>query len=125
VRGLKNPVSAITGNRFSVVAVRSIKTAKSTAFEQNAPVRRCLLGCGLCQTRTLSRILRQVYASLSATNQHILSTQIKDKNGQPASCDFQGGLLDILANYTPNKRDADFKQLLDKMLIHTPECSIS
>ena len=62
----------------------------------------------------------QVYASLSAANQHILSTQIKDKSGQPASCDFQRGLLDILANYTPDKRDADFKQLLDKMLIHTP-----
>jgi hypothetical protein len=63
---------------------------------------------------------RQIYASLSAANQHILNTQIKDKNGQPASCDFQRGLLDILANYTADKRDADFKQLLDKMLIHNP-----
>jgi hypothetical protein len=63
---------------------------------------------------------RQVYASLSAANRQILNTQIKDKNGRPASCDFQRGLLDILANYTPDKRDADFKQLLDKMLIHNP-----
>lgn len=64
---------------------------------------------------------RQVYTSLSAPNQHILTTQIKDKNGQPASCDFQRGLLDILANYnTSEKRNADFKQLVDKMLIHTP-----
>jgi hypothetical protein len=70
--------------------------------------------------RQFSAEQHQVYASLSAANQHILSTQIKDKNGQPASCDFQRGLLDILANYTPDKRDADFKQLLDKMLIHTP-----
>jgi hypothetical protein len=30
-------------------------------------------------------------------------------------------LLDILANYnTSEKRNADFKQLVDKMLIHTP-----
>jgi hypothetical protein len=63
---------------------------------------------------------RQVYASLSPANQHILNSQIKDKNGQPASCNFQRGLLDILANYTADKRDADFKQLLDKMLIHNP-----
>jgi hypothetical protein len=68
----------------------------------------------------LSAEQREVYASLSAANQHILNSQIKDKSGQPASCEFQGGLLDILANYTPDKRDADFKQLLDKMLIHTP-----
>ncbi|HKV53520.1 MAG TPA: hypothetical protein VJN94_02660 [Candidatus Binataceae bacterium] len=60
----------------------------------------------------------QVYSSLSAANQNILDTQIKDKKGQPASCDFRKGLLDILANYPPEKRDADFKQLLDKMLIH-------
>jgi hypothetical protein len=70
--------------------------------------------------RQFSLEQRQVYASLSAANQHILDTQIKDKNGQPASCDFQRGLLDILANYTADKRDADFKQLLDKMLIHNP-----
>ena len=63
---------------------------------------------------------RQVYSSLSPANQRILNTQIKNKKGEPASCDFQRGLLDILANYTPDKRDADFKQLLDKMLIHTP-----
>jgi len=77
-------------------------------------------GSGEDCSRQLSAEQHQVYASLSAANQHILSTQIKDKNGQPASCDFQRGLLDILANYTPDKRDADFKQLLDKMLIHTP-----
>jgi|SRR6516225_6344677 len=71
-------------------------------------------------SKQFSAAQHQVYASLSAANQHILSTQIKDKNGQPASCDFQRGVLDILANYTPDKRDADFKQLLDKMLIHAP-----
>jgi hypothetical protein len=63
---------------------------------------------------------RQVYSSLSTANQHVLDTEIKNKAGEPASCDFQRGLLDILANYPPEKRDADFKQLLDKMLIHTP-----
>jgi hypothetical protein len=64
---------------------------------------------------------RQVYSSLSATNQHILDTEIKNrKTGDPASCDFRRGLLDILANYPPEKRDADFKQLLDGMLVHTP-----
>jgi hypothetical protein len=77
-------------------------------------------GSGEDCSRQFSAEQRQIYASLSAANQHILSTQIKDKHGQPASCDFQRGLLDILANYTPDKRDADFKQLLDKMLIHTP-----
>jgi len=69
-------------------------------------------GSGEDCSMQLSAEQHQVYASLSAANQHILSTQIKDKNGQPASCDFQRGLLDILANYTPDKRDADFKQLL-------------
>jgi hypothetical protein len=44
----------------------------------------------------------------------------KIKNGRPASCDFQRGLLDLLANYTPDKRDAGFKQIVDKMLIQTP-----
>jgi hypothetical protein len=62
---------------------------------------------------------RQVYASLSPANQHILTTAIQTKNGEPASCDFQRGLLDILANYTPDKRDAGFKQLLDHLLIYT------
>ena len=77
-------------------------------------------GSGEDCSKQFSAEQHQVYASLSAANQHILSTQIRDKNGQPASCDFQRGLLEILANYTPDKRDADFKQLLDKMLIHTP-----
>jgi hypothetical protein len=62
----------------------------------------------------------QVYSSLSAANQQILDTKIKNKAGEPTSCDFKRGLLDILANYPPDKRDADLKQLLDKMLIHTP-----
>ena len=40
---------------------------------------------------------RQVYSSLSAANQHILDTEIKNrKTGEPASCDFRRGLLDIL-----------------------------
>jgi hypothetical protein len=59
---------------------------------------------------------RQVYSSLSAANQHILDTEIKNRTGEPASCDFRRGLLDILANYPPEKRDADFKQLLNGML---------
>ncbi len=71
-------------------------------------------------TSQFSADQRQVYASLSPSNRHILSTQIKDKKGEPASCNFQRGLLDILANYSPDKRDADFKQLLDHLLIHTP-----
>ena len=61
---------------------------------------------------------RQVYLSLSAANQHILDTEIKNRTGEPASWDFRRGLLDILANYPPEKRDADFKQLLDGMLNH-------
>jgi len=72
-------------------------------------------------TSQLSPDQRQVYSSLSAANQHILDTEIKNrKTGEPASCDFRRGLLDILANYPPEKRDADFKQLLDGMLVHTP-----
>ena len=63
---------------------------------------------------------RKIYESLSTANRQILDTQIKDRNGQPASCDFQRGLLDLLANFTPDKRDAGFKQIVDKMLIRTP-----
>jgi hypothetical protein len=66
----------------------------------------------------LSAEQRKVYSSLSTANQHILATEIKNRTGEPASCDFQRGLLDILANYPPEKRDADFKQLLDKQLVH-------
>jgi len=68
----------------------------------------------------LSSDQHQVYSSLSATDQHVLDTQIKTRSGQAASCDFRRGLLDILANFPPDKRDAGFQQLLDKMLIHTP-----
>jgi hypothetical protein len=60
----------------------------------------------------------QVYSSLSTDNQHILSTEIKTKNGETASCDFQRGLLDILSNTQPAQRNANFKQLVDKMLNH-------
>jgi len=69
-------------------------------------------------TSQFSADQRQVYLSLSAANQHILDTEIKNRTGEPASCDFRRGLLDILANYPPEKRDADFKQLLDGMLNH-------
>ena len=61
----------------------------------------------------------KVYESLSPANQQILSTQ-KDKNGRPASCDFQRGLLELLANYSPEKRNAGFKQIVDKQLIRRP-----
>jgi hypothetical protein len=61
---------------------------------------------------------KAVYSSLSAANQHILDTEIKNRTGEPVSCDFRRGILDILANYSPEKRDAGFKLLLDKQLNH-------
>jgi hypothetical protein len=61
---------------------------------------------------------RQIYSGLSPTSQQVMTTQIKTREGKPASCEFRGGILDMLNNFPPEKRDAAFKQLVDKMLIH-------
>jgi hypothetical protein len=60
---------------------------------------------------------RDIYTHLSAENQTVLTSQLKTRNGKPASCEFRGGLMDMLANFPPEKRNSAFKMLVDKMLI--------
>jgi hypothetical protein len=60
---------------------------------------------------------REIYSKLSPENQKIMSSEIKTRQGAPASCEFRGGILDMLANFPPEKRDAGFMQLVNKMLI--------
>jgi hypothetical protein len=47
----------------------------------------------------------------------MLMGEIKTRDGGSADCDFRGGLLDIVANFPPDKRDAALQQLVDKMLV--------
>lgn len=58
---------------------------------------------------------REIYSSLSPENQKKLASQ-KNKDGSAASCEFQAGILAMLANYTPDKRNEGFDYLADKML---------
>jgi hypothetical protein len=60
---------------------------------------------------------QEIYSKLSAENQKIMSSEIKTRQGAPASCEFRGGVLDMLVNFPPEKRDAAFMQLVNKMLI--------
>jgi hypothetical protein len=66
----------------------------------------------------LSDQQRQIYSGLSKASQQVMTEQIKTREGKPASCEFRAGILDMLNNFPPEKRDAAFKQLVDKMLIH-------
>jgi hypothetical protein len=58
---------------------------------------------------------REIYSTLSPQKQKRLSSQT-NKDGSPASCEFQKGILAMLANYTPDKRNSGFEYLADKML---------
>jgi hypothetical protein len=58
----------------------------------------------------------QTYATLTPANQQAMA-QMKNKDGSPTTCEFRGGLLDILGHYPPEARDAGFKQLLDKTFV--------
>jgi len=60
---------------------------------------------------------RDIYSHLSPDHQKILTSQLKTRDGKPASCEFRGGLMDMLANFPPEKRDSAFMMLVDKMLI--------
>jgi hypothetical protein len=60
---------------------------------------------------------RDIYTHLSADNQRILTSELKTRDGKPASCEFRGGLMDMLANFQPEKRDSAFLMLVDRMLI--------
>lgn len=63
---------------------------------------------------------REIYSHLSADNQKILTSELKTRDGKPASCEFRGGLMDMLANFPPEKRDEGFMMLVNKMLIRRP-----
>ena len=58
----------------------------------------------------------QTYASLTPANQQQMA-RMKNKDGSPVTCEFRGGLLDILSHYPPQARDAGFQQLLDKTFV--------
>lgn len=68
----------------------------------------------------LSGQQHEVYSSLSPAKQHMLMGEIKTRDGGSADCAFRGGLLDIVANFPPDKRDAALQQLVDKMLVKQP-----
>ncbi|HXZ89074.1 MAG TPA: hypothetical protein VEF07_10910, partial [Candidatus Binataceae bacterium] len=60
---------------------------------------------------------QNIYSHLSAENQKVLTSELKTRDGKPASCEFRGGLMDMLANFPPEKRDDAFKMLVNRMLI--------
>ena len=68
----------------------------------------------------LSSQQHEVYSSLSPAKQHMLMGEIKTRDGGSADCAFRGGLLDIVVNFPPDKRDAALQQLVDKMLVKQP-----
>jgi len=68
-------------------------------------------------TAQLSAQQKEIYSKLSPESQKIMTSEIKTRQGAPASCEFRAGMLDMLANFPPEKRDAAFMQLVNKMLI--------
>lgn len=68
-------------------------------------------------TGKLTSQQQDILSHLSADNQKILTGELKMRDGKPASCEFQGGLMDMLANFPPEKRDDAFKMLVEKQLI--------
>jgi len=59
---------------------------------------------------------KQTNASLTLANQQALAN-MKMKDGSPATCEFRGGLLDMLEHYPPEKRDEGFQQLLQHTFV--------
>lgn len=57
-----------------------------------------------------------IYEGLSPANQQMM-TNLKMKNGSPATCEFRAGLLDILGNFPPPDRDKALVQLVQKMFV--------
>jgi hypothetical protein len=68
----------------------------------------------------LSSQQHEVYSTLSPAKQQMLMGEIKTRDGGSADCAFRGGMLDIVANFPPDKRDAALQQLVDKMLVKQP-----
>jgi len=68
-------------------------------------------------TGKLTSQQQNIYSHLSAENQKVLTSELKTRDGKPASCEFRGGLMDMLANFPPEKRDDAFKMLVNRMLI--------
>jgi hypothetical protein len=68
-------------------------------------------------TGKLTSQQQDIYSHLSAENQKILTGELKTRDGKPASCEFRGGLMDMLANFPPEKRDGAFIMLVNRMLI--------
>ncbi len=68
-------------------------------------------------TGKLTSQQQEIYSHLSAENKKTLTSGLKMRDGKPASCEFQGGLMDMLANFPPEKRDDAFKMLVEKQLI--------
>ncbi len=54
---------------------------------------------------------RKTFASLTPDDQQAV-VKMKMKNGAPANCDFQAGLLEMIGNFPPEDRAKSFHQLL-------------
>jgi hypothetical protein len=59
---------------------------------------------------------RATFATLTPDDQQTL-TKIKLKDGSPATCEFRGGLLDMLGNDAPADRAKAFHYLLKNTLV--------
>ena len=54
---------------------------------------------------------KKTFASLTPDDQQAIA-KMKMKNGEPANCDFQAGLLEMLGNFPPEDRAKSFHLLL-------------
>lgn len=74
-----------------------------------------IVGAGVARaedcTAKLTDEQRKTFASLTPDDQKAL-VNMKMKNGAPANCDFQAGLLEMLGNFPPEDRAKSFHQLL-------------
>ena len=67
-----------------------------------------------CDTK-LTAQERATLASLTPDDQQTLS-KMKMRDGSPATCEFRAGLLDMLANHSPEDRTEAFHYLLKNTL---------
>ncbi|HXZ87774.1 MAG TPA: hypothetical protein VEF07_04330, partial [Candidatus Binataceae bacterium] len=69
---------------FGAIAVLAIAIAPSVGRAEDC-------------TAKLTSQQQNIYSHLSAENQKVLTSELKTRDGKPASCEFRGGLMDMLA----------------------------
>lgn len=89
---------------LSIVAVVLSVVAASSVFAED------------CSAK-FSPEQQKIYSTLSADSKQTLATGLKMRDGSAPTCEFRAGLMDMMANFPPEKRDAALKQLVEKMLI--------